>query len=390
MGAKIEAGNHGGPKRPNCSYPRVIEVIRGLGMGGAEILLAVRLAHHETDECIGNAEVISTSPIRSHYADQLSDAGVKLTVTKSNSPIRSGLQLAILCLRDRGPRIYVVHSPGPLFFLKLLRFFGLIRSPLVQVVHSAKYRTAYRVLNRLTNWLSAGGIAVSEEVRASAGCIGLRNRVTVYGGIDTNEMARFVRATPCHRHYFRSELQIPSGTPLLACVGRLVARKGHADLIRALNQSSSPAHLAIVGDGPEMNNLKKLTSMLKMSDRVHFVGQYAPGWHWILASDGLCHTSHAGEGLPVVVMEALALGVPILATDFSGAIEASGKSPGLVTIVPTGDLAAISEGIDQMSFCTLLERDRLRVLATTYWTVDRYKREFTQAVVSFMDGVERP
>lgn len=390
MGAKIEAGNHGGPKRPNCSYPRVIEVIRGLGLGGAETLLALRLTGRRNRAGTLNAEVISTSPTQSHYIPRLASAHVKLTTTDSDSPFWSGFQLAMMCVRDRGERIYVAHSPGPLYFLKLLKFLGLIRSPLIQVVHSANYRFHYRVMNKLTNWLSTGGIAVSEDVRRSAGCAGLRTCVTVYGGVDTGEMARFVRERPGHREEFRGKLGVPPDVTLLTSVGSLLARKGHADLVQALARSGSESHLAIVGKGPELHNLEQLASELHISERVHFVGQYTPGWHWMLASDGLCHTSHA-EGLPVVLMESLALGVPVLATDFSGTVEAAEMSPGLVTLVPTRDIDAIAEAITRV--CPLLtsEFDRLRILETTTWTAERYRQDFEQAVESIAsrDGAKR-
>ena len=385
MSAKIEAGNHDRPKEPNRSYPRVIEVIRGLGLGGAETLLALRLTGRRNRAGTLDAEVISTSPTQSHYIPRLVSAHVKLTTTDSDSPFWSGFQLAMMCVRDRdrGERIYVAHSPGPLYFLKLLKFLGLLRSPLIQVVHSANYRFHYRVLNKLTNWLSTGGIAVSQEVRRSAGCAGLRTCVTVYGGVDTGEMARFVRESPGHREEFRRKLQVPPDVTLLTSVGSLLARKGHADLVRALARSGSESHLAIVGKGPEFQNLKRLTSELRLSDRVHFIGQYTPGWHWMLASDGLCHTSHA-EGLPVVLMESLALGVPVLATDFSGAVEAAEMSPGLLTVVPTGAIDAIAGAITKIVPLLTSEFDRLRILETTTWSVDRYRQDFQQAVESIV------
>lgn len=104
-------------------------------------------------------------------------------------------------------------------------------------------------------------------------------------------------------------------------VGRLVPRKGFDVLIRAVAMLPSllPFEVVLVGDGPERETLESLARSLGVAERVQFVGsvpynalpaRYAEADIYVLSS-------HA-EGMPLVVLEAMATGLPIVATDVQG------------------------------------------------------------------------
>jgi colanic acid/amylovoran biosynthesis glycosyltransferase len=127
------------------------------------------------------------------------------------------------------------------------------------------------------------------------------------------------------------------GLPHLLCVGRLVDLKGQSLLIEALvelTRRGTRAVLTFVGDGPKRVELEELALELGVADRVRFVGavgQDAIG-DLYRSADVFCLPSLA-EGLPVVLMEAMAFEVPVVSTRIMGIPELvdDGRSGLLVT-----------------------------------------------------------
>ncbi len=121
------------------------------------------------------------------------------------------------------------------------------------------------------------------------------------------------------------EARPESGTepPLdVICVGRLSPEKGHAGLLAAtgrLLRKGLPIRLTLVGDGPERESLEALARELDLGDRVAFTGRLheAAALEAIARSDILVLASFM-EGLPIVLMEAMALGVPVVASRVAG------------------------------------------------------------------------
>ncbi len=144
----------------------------------------------------------------------------------------------------------------------------------------------------------------------------------------------------------------------ILCVGRLVPEKGHAVLIAAvarLRDAGREVELEIVGSGPGEQELRRLTAQLELSRHVTFagaVGQEEIGAHYA-AADLFCSSSFC-EGLPVVLMEALASGRAVVATAIAGVREliVDGES-GL--LVAPGDVGELAEAID-----VLLNDEQLR------------------------------
>lgn len=116
--------------------------------------------------------------------------------------------------------------------------------------------------------------------------------------------------------------RVQSGGLRILNVGRLIPLKGQAELLRALaalREREVDATLTIVGDGPDRARLESLAAELKVTDLVKFAG--AVGQDEIAglygAADVFCMSSFA-EGIPVVLMEAMAMQVPVVATRIAG------------------------------------------------------------------------
>ena len=138
---------------------------------------------------------------------------------------------------------------------------------------------------------------------------------TLRNGVDLE------RFTPEPRELARQRLGLQTQGPYLLSVGHLIERKGHHIAIEAL-VALPGVTLLIAGSGPEERALKSLASRLGVSDRVHWAGvvpQTELKW-WYSAADVLTLCS-SREGWANVLLEAMACGTPVIATDIWGTSE---------------------------------------------------------------------
>jgi colanic acid/amylovoran biosynthesis glycosyltransferase len=153
-----------------------------------------------------------------------------------------------------------------------------------------------------------------------------------------------------------------SDDPLrVLCVGRLVPEKGQAILLQAIAELRGQRHaceLILLGDGPEREGLEQLTQELEISDVTRFLGAVGQDeiHEWFDWADLFCLPTFA-EGLPVVIMEAMASGVPVVTTRITGIPELIEHGhTGL--LVPPGRPEAIAQALLDLS-----DRDRAAQIA---------------------------
>lgn len=131
-------------------------------------------------------------------------------------------------------------------------------------------------------------------------------------------------------------------------VGRLTAQKHVADLLEAialLGRRGTAPHLTVVGDGPERAALERRAASADLAGRISFTGMVPPGAvpeH--LADKRVCVLPSVDEGLGLVVAEALAAGVPVVAAR-SGGIPELLTDPAAGVLVPAADPAALADAI---------------------------------------------
>ncbi len=119
------------------------------------------------------------------------------------------------------------------------------------------------------------------------------------------------------RESMRSQLGVGAGCHLIGLVGRLSAEKSVDRALHTIARLTAMRHdvkLLLVGDGPERESLVTLADDLKISDRVIFAGWQKDARPYYQAMD-LLLLSSLTEGMPNVVLEAMAMGVPVAATD---------------------------------------------------------------------------
>jgi teichuronic acid biosynthesis glycosyltransferase TuaC len=137
------------------------------------------------------------------------------------------------------------------------------------------------------------------------------------------------------RAALRAELGLEG--PHVLSVGRLVPIKGHDLLVRALGELPDVS-LVLFGDGPERGALTRLASELGVADRVRLMGRapHAELARWYAASDVVALASE-NEGCPNAVLEGLACGTPVVASEVGGI-------PELITDEVAGELVAERTG----------------------------------------------
>lgn len=145
--------------------------------------------------------------------------------------------------------------------------------------------------------------------------------------------------------------------PLIVAAGRLVTEKDYSTLLRAfaLLRGNSNAKLIILGEGPERNRLESLAVELKIQDHVQLAGFDPNPWRWMANAD-LYVLSSRSEGNPNSLLEALALGLPVVATRYDDSITAFAARWN-ITLAPPGDAETLSGVMAQQLASPLIPSD---------------------------------
>jgi glycosyltransferase involved in cell wall biosynthesis len=237
----------------------------------------------------------------------------------------------------------------------------LARKPLVVAVH-ADLDTALKEwmpvpLHRLFYWLHrhvTGAICVSPDL---AGPL-IRNRLApdrirvVRNGIDIEAVRMAAQA--------QVDFNDP-GVPVVIATGRLAWQKAYDVLVSAHAQvvRTVPHSLRIFNDGPELASIKALVQELGVSGSVEFLGASNNVIPYVARGSVFCLPSRH-EGLPLALLEAVALGVPCIAADCSDGVRAALDDGRVGDLVPVDDVAAFADALQGH----LLNPEPLRTKAT--------------------------
>ncbi|MCE9552615.1 MAG: glycosyltransferase [Planctomycetes bacterium] len=219
-------------------------------------------------------------------------------------------------------------------------------------------------------------VAVSTDVRdfCIAGGLPAEKFVVIPNGVPSASGGRKppVASAPNKRTSLLAELSIPPDARLIASVGPLNLHKRIKDVIWAadlLKVIRDDVHLLILGEGPHRHALMHYRDQVEIRDRVHFLGHREDAAAILDHCDLLWHAS-SYEGQPNAVMEALAAGIPVVATDIPGVRElVTNSQHGF--LVPVGDRAALARYANKLLDDTEL-RARLGAAGR-----ERMQREFS-------------
>ncbi len=194
--------------------------------------------------------------------------------------------------------------------------------PVISHIHS---RTLDETANHLKNWFNWRYDRLTEKLTDHFIFVAPsleRDYPAVASTVIPNGVDPMTDEGP--RRDLRPELGIPQGAPVFGCIAVLRARKGVDDLIHAaeiVTHRVPDAHCLIVGSEAEpgyVRRLQEIAQQVGVADRVHFVGYRDDVPDVLHTLDLLCLPSIYGEGLPLIVLEALFASRPVVATRVEG------------------------------------------------------------------------
>jgi len=355
---------------------RVLQVIESLSRGGAERRLVNDLAYLA-------GEAVESRVVHILPADDLKPEvealGVDTEWLGVSGPrdIPKGVYRLCEIIRKRRPDI--VHAQ--LFYADVCarlagRWAGRVNvmTSIQNTMYEPDWKGFYDQRKRLrvdrftAKRLCHHAVAVSRHAKRSAvRLLGFReDRVTViHNTVDT---VRFAAPDPALRRAVRAELGAAPDEFVLASAARFVPQKGFAVMVRAMEklQPAVPrARLYLAGGGEEEESLRGLSRSLILGDRVVFLGVRDDTHRVFQAADAVLFASLASEGFPLVPLEAMALGVPVVASRIEpmGELIEDGATGLLFTPGDPDALAGVLAGLarDEARRTAIAEAGRRRV-----------------------------
>lgn len=349
----------------------VMQIILDLNIGGAQEVVRTLAQYLALDNCTPVVCTFNDGPLR----QDIERLGIKVEILP---PRRYSIVVLPLFIVDiiriwksleRLVKKYDIdvvqtHLLRSLDFLALPLLFTTNLRVVLWTFHSANFelisdylpkhkwllvpkKIVHNFLYRLASRLVSGFIAISNEVgKAMVEIIGpIGDKVTVIcNGVDTQRYGQIV-----DKASVRSQLGLGANTCLIIVLGTLKRVKGHRYMIEAMASlvPQYPNLRAIfVGDGELRAELQAQVAAFHLDDHIHFLGNRHDVPNLLAASDIFVLPS-LWEGLSMALLEAMASGLPIVASEVSGTVQAIiPNETGL--LIPPGDVPKLTEAISQL------------------------------------------
>ncbi|CAB4943639.1 unannotated protein [freshwater metagenome] len=311
-------------KREQTLTPiRVLYLVKGLGPGGAErLIVAAASAHNRSAFSLRLAYLLPWKDALVPELERLEVATTCLNVRREWD-LRWGMRLRRE-LVENPVDILHAHSPYPAGIARLVvrTLPSRLRPRIVYTLHNTwgSFSRLTRLLNGLTYGLDSADIAVSRIVNDTLTPRRRERTEVLVHGIQLDE----ARSQMGKRASIRSELGVAPDEFVVGTIANFRAQKDYPNLLEAarlLKQGDVPIRIIAVGQGPLEEEMRALHDSMALGDRVLLLGQRDDAVAVLGACDAFVMASK-NEGLPVAIMEALALGLPICATSVGGIPEA--------------------------------------------------------------------
>ena len=295
---------------------KILWLIKGLGLGGAEKLLVSSLPYINMAKF--EYRVGYFLPWKDALVPQLNASGLDVLCfdIKHIIDIRA---VSKVVKYIRSNQIDLIHAHLPHSGI-VARLAGQITdTPVVYTEHNVwgRLQPAMRWLNRLTFSLNTSAIAVSQDVADFMKGVDPKAIRVIDNGIDCAGLA----GTPDESEAVRREFNVPGDHFIIGKVANLAPKKNHENLLQAVAiflKSYPKATLVLVGQHfDRLTGLQNLAGQLNISGQVRFIGGREDVPRIVRAFD-LFVMSSDFEGLPIAMLEAMALKKPVIATAVGG------------------------------------------------------------------------
>jgi glycosyltransferase involved in cell wall biosynthesis len=364
--------------------PRVLQVVLSLNPGGTERLV-VELARRLQDRiptmvcCLDGA---------GSWAHELTGIGIEVVALERAAGFRPGLGHSVADVARRHDATVIhAHHYSPFVYSCLARFWR----PATQIVFTEHGRlsdappsASRRLANQLLARVPRRVFTVSEDLKRHLAGEGFAPDAldVIYNGIDIGPMPD--RTT---REDVRRELGASSGTFVVGTIARLDPVKDLGALLDAAARfgAEQPVVIAIVGDGPERENLEARARELGIDSRVRFLGHREDARRWLAGCDAYVNCS-ISEGISLTILEAMAAALPIIATRVGGTPEVIDESTG--RLIPARDAETLAATLRELAGHPEVREDlgrSARRRLEQRFTLDRMVREYGEVYASVTD-----
>jgi len=364
------------------SAPRVLQVVLSLNPGGTERLVLDLVTRLHADVPMA----VCCLDEEGAWAGQLRDRGIVVSSLRRLPGFHPKLGSEIHAVaRRHGATVIHAHHYSPFVYSCVARMWAP-RRRLVFTEHgrvsdappSAKRRLANRVLSTCPTRV----LAVSEDLRRHIVAEGFApDQVgVIYNGISIRP-----HTTPAERAEIRGRLGVDHATLVVGTIARLDPVKNLETLIEAtvLVRATHAVRLVIVGDGPERGQLEHLAASRGIADAVTFLGHRDDAREWLAGCDVFVNCS-VSEGVSLTILEAMAAGLPVVATRVGGTPEVVTAECGV--LVPARNPRAISDALARLDNNEVLRtelgaagRRRVEAHFSLDHMVQRYRDIYTGA-----------
>jgi glycosyltransferase involved in cell wall biosynthesis len=375
--------------------PRVLLVIKCLGYGGAERLLLDFVAHRTSASF--DYEVAYVLERENALVPAVEETGVRVHClgARGNWDLRWLFGLRRLV---RKGRFVVVHAHLPmaasLARLAVASLPPKQRPVLVYTEHSMwdKMAVLVKALNRATVGLDDALVVVSESAREVLPPSLRKGARVVVHGVDLTRSAEMLARREELARAVRREFGVPTDEPLVVTVANFRPEKAYDVLLPALRKvvdSGTPLRLVAVGRGPLREEVERATRSLGLEDRVLFAGERADALEIVAGSDVFVLASRQ-EGLPVALMEAVSVGIPVVATEV-GEIPRLMRSEADALLVAPEDPDALAGAISRVvSDAALRERlGQASLRLSSLFDVEKATKEIEGLYTELLDAGRR-
>ncbi len=254
----------------------------------------------------------------------------------SIAPIAPDPSAALRTIRAvREEQFDVIHlheplSPGPTMTTLVVK-----PAPLIGTFHAAGSSKAYKwlkpIVERLASQLDVRCAVSPAAERLAKSALGGKYEL-LFNGIEIQR--------------YKKPVKKPNAKPTIFFLGRHEPRKGLKFLIKAMEELPQDIHLQIAGDGPETEQLKSST---RNNPRIEWLSRLSTREKnmRLANADLFCVPSLSGESFGVVLLEAMASGTPIVASDLEGYSNVARADIDAI-LVPPGDSRALAKGIQSI------------------------------------------
>ena len=361
----------------------VLHVIKGLGPGGAERLLVSMASVRSPDVRFSVAYLL---PVKRHLIPELEALGVEVHLLAGDRGMadpRWPVRLHSL-VRATRPDVVHLHSPALAAVARPLLRASRRRPVMFSTEHNEwpSFDATTRRANALTLPLSDVHLAVSEEVRASMSPAHRQRTEVLVHGIPLETVA----GRAGERDDARRALEIPEDAVVVTIVANFREKKDYPTLLRAAGKALAEEprlRFLSVGQGPLENALRAEHARLGLGDGFRFLGYQSDPVRILAASDVFTLTSRH-EGLSIALLEALALGLPVVVSAVGGMKSVMAGLAG-AHLVDQGDvdgfavayveLARDEELRASMSRSAVEHARHFDIANAQSWLEDRYRQE---------------